>query len=187
MQSLSESPRDRRLLPQLNVQGQQISLAVDFLDASSRFLNGEPVRARFYYLGEEGYVFSRASAQEVPLIQEAPGRYVCQYRAPKKGLYIVRVAGSGPREVAAMGVVVSLLSEDTTLACDQAELSRWAAAAGGEVTGAADRWAAAPMGVASTCDVGKWAMIFAAIVFCLDVILRRWPAVASLLARRQNA
>jgi hypothetical protein len=186
LKSLCERPPDRRLLPQLNVKGQEIELAVDFLDDANGFLNGQSVTARFYYLGEDGYVFSRASANELSLAQEAPGRYVCHYRAPHKGLYMVRIAGNGRREVAAMGFVVSLLAEETTLTADEAELSRWAAACGGEIAPSPQRWHAPTISHAAF-DISKWAMIVAAIFFCLDVILRRWPAVASLLARRRSA
>jgi hypothetical protein len=100
---------------------------------------------------------------------------------------MVRIAGAGRREVAAMGLVVSLLAEDTTLTCDSAGLARWAAAGGGEVTASPQRWAAPAAIRSNGVDVSHAAMILAAILFCLDVILRRWPAVASLLARRPNA
>jgi hypothetical protein len=100
---------------------------------------------------------------------------------------VVRIAGSGPREVAAMGLVVSLLAEDTTLTCDTAALARWAAAGAGEVAPSPPRWTAPATNRSNAVDVSQWAMVVAAIVFCLDVILRRWPAVASLLARRANA
>jgi hypothetical protein len=86
-----------------------------------------------------------------------------------------------------MGVVVPLLAEDTTLTCDPTELSRWAAAGAGEIAPSPDRWVMPARNRADAVDVSKWAMVFAAVVFCLDVILRRWAAVASLWARRRNA
>jgi uncharacterized membrane protein len=187
LQSLCERPPDRRLLPQLTVKGQQIQLSVDVLDDANRFLNGQTVKARFYYLGEDGYVFSRASADELPMVQESPGKYSCEYRAPKKGLYMVRIAGTGSREVVAMGLVVSLLAEDTTLTCDDAALARWAAAGAGEVAPSAQRWIVPVISRSNAVDVSKWAMVAAALLFCVDVIIRRWPAVATLFNRRQTA
>ena len=123
--------------------------------------------------------------------QIAPGRYSCEYRAPKKGIYIARVSGDGPRDVTAAGFVISLLAEDTSITADDGAMSRMASAGGGEYAdkGASPRDAAAWMSVATKTretpvDVSKLAMVLAAIIFAVDVILRRWPAFAQLLAGR---
>ena len=110
LQSLCERPPDRRLLPQLNVKGPEIDLAVDFLDEANRFLNGQSVKARFYFLGEDGYVFSRASADEVTLTQECPARCLSLPCAPKRPVHgshrrqrPARGGGDGVRRVAPGG------------------------------------------------------------------------------------
>ncbi len=186
--SLCERPADRRMVPQLEVTGQHLELSTDFLDESNRFLNGEPLKARFYYLGEEGYVFSRTLVDEVPMLQAAPGRYSCEYRAPRKGVYIVRISGASPRDVAAVGLVVSLLAEETTLTADEPALKRWAATGGGALAGTPADWLnAATKTRESAVDLSKWAMVLAALLFAMDVAARRWPAFARYLARRREA
>ncbi|MFB3893070.1 MAG: glutamine amidotransferase [Phycisphaerae bacterium] len=181
---LCERPADRRIVPQLDVAGQHVQLSVDFLDESSRFLNGQALKARFYWLGEEGYIFSRTAMEEVPMAQVAPGRYACEYRAPRRGIYIARVSGDGPRDVAAAGFVVSLLAEDTSLTADEAALGRWATAGGGEFAdkgGSSLAWMSAATKTRETpVDVSMWAVVIGAIIFAIDVVLRRWPAFAQL-------
>ena len=185
--ALCERPVGRRLVPQLDVDGQHLKLAVDFLDASNRFLNGESLKARFYYLGEAGYVFSRTSVEEVPMAQAAPGRYACEYRAPAKGIYMARIAGEGPRDVVATGFVVSLLAEETTLTADEATLKGWASAGGGEPGGTPETWlSVAGKTRERAVDLSQWAMIFAAVLFAGDVVLRRWPAFTGYLAARRK-
>jgi uncharacterized membrane protein len=188
MHGVCEKPVDRRILPQLDVHGQHVELAVDFVDGSNRFLNGEKLTARFYWLGEEGYVFSRTAMEEVPLLQKAPGKYVCEYKAPEKGIYVARVGGAGPRDVAAVGFVVSLLAEETTLAADEGTVNALAAAGGGNVNGKPDQWMSLGGKMREQVgDVSQWAMMLAAVLFAMDVVLRRWPAVAGLLKKREAA
>ena len=186
--ALCERPADRRLVPQLDLSGQRVTLSADFLDEANGFLNGEPLTARFYPLGEEGYVFSRTSAEEVPMTQTAPGRYGCEYRAPGKGVYIARVAGARPRDVATAAFVVSLTAEEAALSADDAALKRWAAAGGGGFGASASAW----MDLAgktreSAVNVSLWAMVLAALVFTVDVVARRWPAFARFFARGKRA
>jgi hypothetical protein len=188
MHALCERPVGRRLVPQLDVSGQHVKLNVDFVDESNSFLNGEPLTARFYFLGEEGYIFSRTAVEEFPMTQAAPGRYTCEYRAPERGIYIARIAGSGPRDVAAMGFVVSLLAEETTLSADEAALKRWAVAGGGALGGTPEDWMNERTKTReSAVDLSKWAVILAALVFAVDVVLRRWPAFSRFFARKGGA
>ena len=187
LNGLCERSAGRRIIPQLDVSGPRVELAADFIDESNSFLNGEPLRARFYYLGEEGYVFSRTSAQEAAMPQVAPGRYACDYRATRKGVYVARISGKGPRDVASVGFVVSLLAEETTLTADEPALKSWASAGGGRFGGPAAEWTSlASKTRERAVDVSSWAMLLAAIAFTFDVVVRRWPAVARFLARRRE-
>jgi len=188
LHAVCEKPMDRRIMPQLEVRGQHVELSVDFVDASNRFLNGEKLKASFYCLGDEGYAFSRTAVDEVLMTQKAPGKYTCTYNAPQKGIYIVRVQGEGQRDIATAGFVVSLLAEETTLTADDSAVNALAAAGGGKVDSTADRW----MNMVGktrekAMDVSHWAMILAAILFVVDVLLRRWPAVTGLLKKREAA
>jgi len=82
---------------------------------------------------------------------------------------------------------VSLLAEETTLTVDEAALKRWASAGGAKPGGSPEEWLdGAGKTRESAVDLSKWAMIFAAIVFAVDVILRRWPAFARHMALRRE-
>jgi len=192
VRGVCERSVDRRILPQLEVRGQHVELAVDFVDSANRFLNGERLKASFYCLGDEGYAFSRTAVDDVPLLQKAPGKYICSYKAPQKGIYLVRVQSTGEgaekRDIATAGFVVSLLAEETTLTADEAAANALASAGGGSVNGTVDQWLSlADKTRKSLMDVSHWAMILAAILFVVDVLLRRWPAVVERFKKREAA
>lgn len=180
--TLCARPRDRVLNPQVDVHGQTVKVEVDFLDSQSRFLNGQTLRARFYYLGESGYLFSRTAVEEVPLHQVAPGRYTCEYTGSDKGLYIARITGSHPRDLSAMGFVISTLAEQTALTENEETLRRWAKTGGGLRDSDLKQWLDfSNKRRRRPTDLSGWIMLLAVILFTLDIILRRWPAFVSVL------
>ncbi|MCZ7644601.1 MAG: VWA domain-containing protein [Planctomycetota bacterium] len=172
----------RVLRPQVDVHGQQVALEVDFLDGQNRFLNGEPLHVRFYYLGESGYLFSRTAAEEAPLRQVAPGRYVCDYAAAKKGLYLARIGGPRAGDLSCVGFVISTVAEQTERTEDAETLARWAQTGGGSLDSEPKVWL--DLGGKrhlKRTDLSAWAALLAVLVFTLDVVLRRWPAYAAAL------
>jgi len=89
--------------------------------------------------------------------------------------------------VAAVGFVVSLLAEETSLTADATSLSSWASAGGGGLDAAPETWLRiAGKTRERATDISQWAMILAAAVFAFDVIVRRWPAFATFLATKRE-
>jgi hypothetical protein len=180
----------RRIAPQIDVKGKTIDVAVDLTDEHSSFVNGDTVTARFYYLGEEGYIFSRTAMEERTLAQTAPGRYEVSYQGSDKGIYIVRLSASGDKSAGAddsvysTGAIVSMSAEDAALAPDAGRVKAWAESGGG-TDSQAERWLDMSGKVKQdSVDVSRWAAVAAAVLFAFDVLLRRWPGLVNFIRQR---
>jgi uncharacterized membrane protein len=195
VEALCARSMTRRIAPQIDVKGKTIDVAIDLTDEHNGFVNGDEVTARFYYLGEEGYIFSRTMMEERALTQTAPGRYETSYQGSEKGIYIVRLSARNrdsantDDSVYSTGAIVSLSAEDAALAPDAERVKAWATSdkMGGDGKSDADvsHWLDVAGKVKhDTADLSSWAAAAAAIFFAFDVLLRRWPGLVNFVKRR---
>jgi uncharacterized membrane protein len=188
VESLRGGSITKRLTPQVDLTGHEISVSVDVTSRDGSFVNAEPMSARFYSLGEDGYLFSRTSAVEMPMTQVAPGRYTAKNPNAMKGIYLVRIGAREANEIVTVGSVVATSAEDVALCTGTDELKQWASLGGGKSDAAPDTWANLTGKTRSEkLDLSHLASIVAAFVLMFDVLLRRWPAVATLFRRSEPA
>jgi len=174
-----------RLAPELKLDGESVEIHADFFGRAGELVSGKKLRCEVFYLGEQGFVYSPTAVERVELEGRAPGRYSGSYRAQRKGIYALKVAGEERGLVATTGLVVSNLKEYLALGSDRAFLKDLAKAGGGA-------FGVEPTAVAALegktredlVDLGRWAVLAAVILFGLDVVARRWPAFQRLLERK---
>ncbi|HEY3322833.1 MAG TPA: VWA domain-containing protein [Planctomycetota bacterium] len=185
VRSLTRRSQRSRLIPEVRLNGQQLALNVDFLDARGEFISGQSLRGELYYLGEQGYLYSRTTQEKIALAADGPGRYAGGLRLSKKGLYALKVAGPEHGQIVTTGLVLSNFKEYLSLTANSAFLSELASAGGGK-SGVDPAQALSLDGKQreTMTDVSHWGILLAAVLFLADVLARRWPALAPLFVRK---
>ncbi len=177
--------QDAKLVPHLKVSGQSINASVDLLDPKEKFISGKNVHGEIFYLGEQGYLYTRSNMERMELTPSGPGSYTGSHRINRKGLYAVKFRGPNRGQVVATGVVVSNFREYLTLSADRKFLTELCDAGGGKVDADVATLASTTGKSRETLtDLGHWAILAACLLFVADVTARRWPAILRVLRRR---
>jgi Ca-activated chloride channel family protein len=180
-----KDPAQGRILPDVRLDGQTVEIRADMLGKSGELVSGQPMRCELFYLGEKGYVYSPSSAETVALKATAPGRYSGSFRAQRKGIYAVKLAGAVAGQIATTGLVVSNFREYLSLGPNKKMLKDLATVGGGESDGALEKLSSLDgKRREQMIDAGQWALLMGVILFGLDVVVRRWPAFQRMFARK---
>jgi len=138
--------------------------------------------------GAEGYLFIKENYTDVQVPQVAPGNYRCNFNAPAKGIYVGRINAEKNKLVENVAFIVSLDSEDTSLTTNDAIGKTWAETGQGLFN--AKHASIMDFGNKKRdkfTDISHLLLIFAALVFIMDVVVRRWPAfIQSLTGKRSG-
>jgi len=176
-----------RLIPDVRVEGEEITIQTDAVDANSAFLNDQEIGAEVYYLGKKGHVFSRAAVTRVALDQTAPGRYRGDLSVQKNGVYAVKIADAEHEAVKTTGVVVSTFKEQAALTTNEGLLRQLAAITGGKHSPTPrETMEVSRAKKTRPYEVGPGALMLAAFLFFGDVLVRRLPAVLVFVRERSK-
>jgi uncharacterized membrane protein len=195
IQSVIRQERGGQIIPDIAIDGRKLTLAADAVDEDGRFMNDLAVRCELYYLGKKGRVFSSSSRTAVELPMIAPGRFAKEHSVDKDGVYLARlVAGRAPEPgqaaaqetgelVRTVGLVVSSSLEFARLNVNQGLAEAVASATGGKANSGPESVFRESEQARSLKDYGVWFLVFAALLFVCDCLVRRWPAVKLALER----
>ena len=171
--------------PRVSARGWELTCEADGLDENNRFVNGKPPVAGLYPLGEKGQVFSEAGRIEIKPEQAGPGLYRVRHKVDRSGVYLFKVSRPDGGGVRTTGVVVAMNQEVASLLPNRALEHKLCKVTEGranakpaevfDITGAAKR---------RPRDLAGILLSIACVVFVLDVLARRWPALARVFARR---
>lgn len=171
--------------------GERARILVDVVGQSGEFGNALTVEAVL--------VSPSLETQTVALQQTAPGRYEGSFVPKEQGVYMVRIAGSGPDQTTLgqlTGFVRAYSPEYRTFGTDEAMLRRLATLGGGTLLDDPAQVFAHDQRVVKTyTDVWPWLLGLAVCLFPLDVGVRRvvidgrdfrraWEKLRALLRRR---
>jgi hypothetical protein len=164
-----------------------LTFDVDALDAQNRFSSDKAPTAGLYALGEKGQVFSEPGRIEIPLDLTGPGLYRGRYKVDRRGVYLFKAARDDRSGVRTTGAVVTANQEAASLLPNRALESKLCEVSGGRVAaGPADAYQMAESAKKRPRNLSGLFLALACVVFALDVLARRWPAVAHLLRRRER-
>lgn len=175
------SPADPNLQVSSSVQGRHVTIRVDVTDDDGVFQDLQDIRLRV--LAGEG------QSDELRLAQSRPGRYEVAFGVPAEGAYELRVEqrlGDAVLRRETAGFVVPYPAEYRSFGVDKELLGRVAAAAGGRVL-REPREAFArdlPFEGQMRFPLWPWLLIAAALLFPLDVGVRRLKLSPSYIHRR---
>ncbi|MBI2194989.1 MAG: PQQ-binding-like beta-propeller repeat protein [Planctomycetes bacterium] len=182
-----KEPGKQRYRLHLVAEGLRLRVHADVLDENENFVNGAAVSARVYYLGERGDVFSPAVSWSSPLRQAAPGRYEHEFTLDRPGVYVAGVLGQGESAgaIETAGAILSAPKELLEPVPNEKLLREIARVTRGAVSAtAAEALAVRGQEERRRHDLGLPAMVVAALLLVLEVLVRRWPAVADFRRRR---
>jgi hypothetical protein len=162
-----------------------MTIETDALDAVNRFCNDKPPAAGLYALGENGQVFSEPGRIEIPLALAGPGLYRGRHKVDRRGVYLVKVCREDRSGVRTTGAVVATNQEAASLLPNRSLESKLCEVTGGRVAAdPGDVFRLAESAKKRPRNLSGLLLALACGVFTLDVLARRWPAVAQVFRRR---
>jgi len=188
------SPQDETLTAEVQLEGGQAIITVEAVDREGRPRNFLKTRAEL--IAPDG------STREVELPQVAAGRYRGQVEVSQSGAYLIQVRqfeGGTPVGTRTLGLAVPYSPEYRVLTPDTGLLKDLARTTGGrELTDPAQAFAHTLAAVERARPVWSWLLLLAALLFPLDVAVRRvlvtrrdlaeaWTALLRRLPRRRVA
>jgi len=185
LRRVEDTEAEVEYVPRAGVRGWELTLEADGLDPANRFVNGKPPRAGLYPLGEKGQVFSEAARQDVRMEQVGPGLYRARHKVNRSGVYLLKVSRSDGGGVRTAGAVVAMNQEAASLLPNRDLENKLCAVTDGSA-GAKPAEVFALTGAARKRphDLAGMLLVIACVVFALDVLVRRWPALAATLRGR---
>jgi len=185
--SVLRKPKDVSLLPHLQADGYRLNVDIDAVTGDNRFVNSGSYRAQLFYLGRQGYLFSRAAVTHLPLSQTAPGRYSHEHQVRKPGVYLIKALGEND-EMATAGAIVQSSREQTSLTLNKNLLRRMTELTEGSYGITARQITrSTPAKQQRRVDFGIFCMTLTAFLLFGEILIRRWPAVEEYLAEKRRA
>ena len=174
-------------VPDVEVRGWELLLEADALDARNKFVNDQPPKAGLYPLGEKGQLFSEESRIEIGMTQTGPGRYEARHKVDRSGVYLFKVAREDGTGVATTGAVVSVRKELASLLPNVAMREKLCEVSQGRLAESpSDVFNLRGSAKKRPHDIGSALLLIACLLFVLDVLARRWPAVVEFFERRKR-
>jgi Ca-activated chloride channel family protein len=166
-----EPANDPNIQTSYDVKGAVVDFKVDVVNDQGVFQDLLDMRAQIH----------RANGQmtEVPLVQTRPGRYEAQFSITTPGAYpidVVQYKGNQVVQQETAGVVVSYPSEYQNFGVNQQQLAAVAAMTGGQVLhdpSESFRRDSIDFQGQDSVDLWPWLLTLAAVLFPIDVAIRR--------------
>jgi hypothetical protein len=175
-------------VPRAQARGWELWLSADALDPKNKFVNDQPPKSGLYPLGEKGQVFSEESRIEIRMDQTGPGRYQARHKVDRSGVYLFRVSGGDGSGVSTTGAVVSVNRELASLLPNIPLRQELCRAAQGQVLDRPESvFDSESSAQKRPHDPGAALALIACVLFTLDVLTRRWPAVTEFLRRKASS
>ncbi|MDP6111578.1 MAG: glutamine amidotransferase, partial [Planctomycetota bacterium] len=189
VQGVLREPGEEVYRVHLKSDGLRLKVSADVIDSNENFINGTQVEAKLFYLGERGDVFSSAVFEPGDLLQSGPGRYEHEFTPERKGVYLVSVRGKSGRagNVETTGTIINISKEHLNPGPDSELLAAVAQVTKGKVTATTvEALGVEALKERRRHDLGYYTTLLAALLLAIEVVIRRWPAIAAWFARTQS-
>ena len=159
---------------------ERTQLALDAIDRLGRFVPGESLKAEVTTATREG---AAAQPLTVELKPDAPGRYVASVAADPSRAMLVRVMDAAGQEVFIDGGVSLAPAEFLTVGANEPLLDDLRKITAGEIAKPADVFKRRDVSLQQVRPFDAWLLGLAALLFAVDIIIRRLPALLARLGR----
>ncbi|MBL9117934.1 MAG: VWA domain-containing protein [Verrucomicrobiaceae bacterium] len=178
------TPQGQRMDIHCEAQGNEASVVVDLMENATTRANGAEVQVEVFHVASDALNAPLRSVSKLLLNQEGPGEYTGKFQPDQSGVYLVRAqAGS---ETVSAGLVYQPSGEASLGTVNENVLKQAAEAAGGRVLTATEELPQAASRQALEY-VELWPSLIIAflLLWLIDIIVRRWEHVLSLLNMRR--
>ncbi|MCB1228549.1 MAG: hypothetical protein KDK99_22280, partial [Verrucomicrobiales bacterium] len=164
-----------------------VRVQVDLRDDGGSWARGAEVRAEWFFVPPDAMGGTLTALQSVTLEQQAPGRFEKLLPVDKPGVYLLRAQALG--ETGSAGYVYQPSGEAAGGEAQEESLRRLTEITGGVMLDGSDDEVPlnAPVGAAGFREVWPPLALTAFVLFLVDVVIRRWDHVRSLLRRSSPA